>query len=67
MTLSRHWTYDAFFLLVRTKIVRNDSLSNAAKGYFTSYSGSYDQEMLNIRFHACFLITSYCKALEQFI
>ena len=23
--------------------------------------------MRNIQFHACFLITSYCKALEQFI
>jgi len=43
LTLSRHWTYDAFFFLVRAKIVRNDSLRNAAKGYFTSYSGGYDE------------------------
>ena len=23
--------------------------------------------MLNVRFHACFLVTSYCKSLEQYI
>lgn len=43
LTMSKYRKSDAFFLLVRAKIVRNDSLKVAAKGYFTSYSDSYDQ------------------------
>ena len=42
LTLSKHGTYDAFFFLVRAKIVRNDSLKNAARGHFVSYTGGYD-------------------------
>jgi hypothetical protein len=42
LTLSKHWTYDAFFFLVRARIVRNDSLKNSARGHFTSYTGGYD-------------------------
>ena len=43
LTLSKHWTYDAFFFLARAKVVRNDSLKNSARGYFTSYTGGYDE------------------------
>lgn len=63
LTMSKYRKSDAFFLLVRAKIVKNDTLKVAAKGYFTSYSDLYEQEKQNIEFTAYFLTTSYLKVL----
>jgi|JI10StandDraft_1071094.scaffolds.fasta_scaffold2085656_1 hypothetical protein len=48
LTMTKYRKSDAFFLLVRSKIVRNDALKVAAKGFFTSFNDTYDQERQNI-------------------
>ncbi len=61
--MSKYRKSDAFFLLVRARIVRNDTLKKVASGFFSSYTDSYDQERLNIEFQAYLLTTSYLKVL----
>lgn len=40
--MTKYRKSDAFFLLVRAKIVRNDMLKNVANGFFTTKTDSYD-------------------------
>ena len=61
--MSKFRKHDAFFFLIRARIVRNDSLKNVVN----KSSISYQQQDQKIEVMAFFLITTYLKVLEKYV
>ena len=65
--MSKHRKDDAFFFLVRARVVENDAIITTARKYQSKRVDDYEMKRQNEELAAYFLTTSYMKILEGYV